>query len=77
MTYLANPASAPQFQQWLLGFLAAYNAYSSPAQRVNLPQAQVLLTNAGEFCKANPNSRYIAAASHVLQQLGAQVPPLQ
>ena len=74
---LANPNSSPQFQQWLLGFLAAYNGYSAPAQRVSLPQPQAIMAYAGDFCKANPDARFIAVASSVLQQLGAKVPPLQ
>lgn len=74
---LANPNAAPQFEQWFLGFLAAYNAYSSPAQRVSMPAPQALMAYASDVCKANPKVRFITVVSSALQQLGAKVPTLQ
>jgi hypothetical protein len=72
-----TPASALQFEQWLLGFLAAYNAYIPPEQRVKLPPSAKLMTYATDVCKANPNVRFISVASAALRQLGAKVPLLQ
>lgn len=74
---LANQESSAQFEQWLHGFLAAYNAFSTPGQRVNLPPSQALMAYSRDICKEYPDVRFIAVAASVLQQLGAKVPALQ
>jgi hypothetical protein len=72
-----NPQVTVQFTQWLLGYFAAFNAYSAPAQRIAMPQSSALDAFVLEVCKSNPDVRIIGVANAALQQLGAKLPNIR
>ena len=72
---MATPESRFQLEQWLHGYLAAYNHYAYAWNRVQLPTADVMLNYVDSGCKQNQQERLLAAAGSLVRELGG-VPPL-
>lgn len=67
---LANREARLQFEQWLHGYLAAYNHYVYPWHRVQLPDANSMMNYVENWCRSNPQERILGAAGALVRELG-------
>jgi hypothetical protein len=71
---LAAPESRFQVEQWLHGYLAAYNHYSYAWNRIQLPAADIMVNYVDRWCQNNQQERLLSAAGQLVRELGGVAP---
>jgi hypothetical protein len=68
---LSERASKLQFEQWVEGYLAAYNYYNT-TRKVRPPDAATIIAFAENYCRNNPLHPFVSVAPALVQELGGR-----